>query len=125
MALSQEIAKLFDTNSGALAFKAQLAQRLRSLQQGLVSGQTAPPDFGFDPNSIQAGALAFGTVSTTTSATAGTTSTVTVNVARQPQIYFVMSGNGYITNMTYSNGIATFTVASSAASQNLTIGYLY
>jgi hypothetical protein len=125
MALSQTIAKLFDTNLGTMAFKAQLAQRLRSLQQGLVSGQTAPQDFGFDPNSIQVGALAFGTVSTTTSATAGTQTTVTANVIRQPQLYFIVSGNGYIVSMTYSNGVATFTVASSAASQNLTIGYLY
>lgn len=116
---------MFDQHLGPMALKAQLAQRVQSLQQGLVSGQTASQDFGFDPNSIQAGALAFGTVSTTTSATAGTATTVTANVARQPQIYFVMSGNGYITNMAYSGGVATFTVASSAASQNLTIGYLY
>lgn len=125
MALSTVIAKLFDSHMGTAAFKAQLAQRLQSLQQGLVSGQTAPQDFGFDPNAIQATALAFGTVSTTTSATAGTSTTVTANVARQPALYGVLTGNGYIVSMSYSSGVATFTVASAAASQALTLFYLY
>ncbi|MGB9660659.1 MAG: hypothetical protein ACPL5F_01405 [Moorellaceae bacterium] len=74
---------------------------------------------------LKAAALAFGTVSTTTSATAGTTSTVTVDIPRQPLLYGVMAGNGYIVSMSYSDGVATFTVASSAASQNLTLFYLY
>lgn len=80
---------------------------------------------GMAAKKFKASVLAYGTVSTTTSATAGTSTTVTVNVPRQPVIYGVQTGNGYIVSMSYSNGVATFTVASSAASQALTLFYLY
>ncbi len=126
IAITNTLAKLFDEHMGGAALKAKLGQRLQAVQKGLVSGQNGnPTDFGFDPNSIQAGALALGTASTTTSGTAGTQTTVTANVARAPQLYGVQSGNGYIVSMSYAAGVATFTVASTGISQALVIQYQY
>ena len=113
--------------------RAKVGDQIWALQRGLVEGGTDPETgntvndgFGFDPNSIAAGAANLAEVSTTTSATAGTVTTVTYDVPNAPVAWnghaWVEYGNGYVTaKPTYSAGVLTISVASSAASQDLTI----
>ncbi len=115
--------------------KVKLGDQLWALQKGLVtgtadpeSGQTVNAGFGFDANVIPTGAANLGSVSTTTSATAGTTTTVTYTVPNSPATWngrvWVQYGNGYIdagTPPSYSAGVLTITVGSTAASQDLVL----
>ena len=113
--------------------KVKIGDQFWALQRGLVTGTTDPVSgesvnagFGFDANVIPTGAANLASVSTTTSATAGTTSTVTYTVPNAPAAWngrvWVQYGNGYVSAApSYSAGVLTITVASSAASQALVL----
>ncbi len=113
--------------------RAKLGDQLWALQHGLVEGGTDPATgiavnagFGFNPNSLAAGAANLAEVTTTTSSTAGTATTVAYNVPNAPAAWngyaWIAYGNGYVTaKPTYSAGVLTISVASTATSQDLTI----
>ncbi len=110
----------------------KIGDQFWSLQRGLVTGSTDPvsgnpvnPGFGFDANVLPTGVANMASVTTTTSATALATSTVTYAVPNAPAAWngraWVQYGNGYVVSAAYSAGTLTITVGSNAASQDLTI----
>lgn len=105
---------------------------LNALMQGKV-GPVSSTSYakGFDPSALNAliGAVATITPQQTTSATAGTATTVTVdNVAVEPVWWHPINASGdalpNIQSMSYSGTTVTFTVASSIASQTYQIQFL-
>ena len=105
---------------------------LQALQQGKVGPvSTKSLAEGFDAAALNAliAAVATTTAQQTTSATVGTATTVTVdNVAVKPVWWHPVNASGdtppNIQSMSYSGTTATFTVASSIASQTFQIQFI-
>ena len=105
---------------------------LQALQQGKVGKpSTQSVAEGFDAAALNAliAAVATTTAQQTTSATVGTATTVTVdNVAVKPVWWHPVNASGdtppNIQSMSYSGTTATFTVASSIASQTYQIQFV-
>lgn len=106
---------------------------LRALQQGKtgpVGGKSYAA--GFDKTALNAliGAVATTTAQQTTSATAGTATTVSVSAVAQPVFWHVVNASGDVTpniqSMSYNaaTSTVTFTVASSVASQTYQIQFI-
>ena len=105
---------------------------IKALQQGQV-GRTKQLPFvqGFDGTALNAlfAAVATTTSQQTTDSTAGTTTTVTASgLTVAPVWWHVINASGdtppNIQSMSYSGGTATFTVASSIASQTYQIQFV-
>ncbi len=115
-------------NSSVVGEQYPVGTILAALQNG-VTGSVSNKSYGFGFAAAALNALIAkaGTVTPqqTTDATAGTATTVAVNATVQPVLWMPVNASGdaapNIQSMTYSGGVATFTVASTVASQTYQI----
>ncbi len=126
--LSRE--RQYAINHAVVGDQAPVGTILAALQNGVVGPVPGTYGAGFAPGALGAGALNLATVTATTDATAGTTTTVTYTVPGAPATFsgaVWTAGNGYLAvtasspGYSYASGTLTITVASAAASQTLTV----
>lgn len=130
MSLTQ--AQQYTVNNSVTGAQIPVGSTIAALQQG-VTGKKPGQNyaFGFDAGAFNAliAAAATTTAQQTTDATAGTTTTVAVaGLTKAPVFWHPINASGEtppnIQSMSYSGGTATFTVASSIASQTYQIQFI-